>query len=479
MLAGATFGLTLTACSPSEAHKRQATAPTTVQATVMTVGERPVDQTTLVPGTVKALLNATVASKVLGRVTSVAVREGDRIALGQCLVSIDSRELQAAVNMAEANHKASVVGLGSAKAAAVMEDKTSKARIAQAESQIQQAQAALSAAEARRDLVLAGPRTQDVAQSHIAVVQAESDLNLAKKDLDRATRLLELGAIAGRDLDVVQNRYDLAKGQYDRAVQAENAAREGSRSQEIRIAQEAVGQAKASLKQAQAGLVQAKAAAMQVDVRRKDVELANAQISQSAAAAQSARVSLSYGKVFAPFSGRVVGRMVDPGAMASPGGPLLLVEGGEYRFEAVVPEKLTGFVAKGDTVQVSIDALGKKRIPARIVEIVPQGDPNSHSFVVKASLGSVEGIKSGMFGKARLLLDASDRIVIPESAIWERDGLEYVFALDDDNIARLRIVTTGEAMAGTVEVLSGLGKGDKIVTGDRSRVADGVRIKAK
>lgn len=454
-------------------------APPVVTAEVLTVGAATAPQTYTVTGTVKSLYNATLSSKVMGRVVAVNVREGDAIRLGQSLVTIDGRELQSAVNMADADYHAAVVGVGSARTAANMEAKASEARIAQAEAQVKQAEAAVAAAEARRDLAQAGPRSQEVQQSRIAVLQAESNLKLARIELDRVTKLVEDGAMARRELDVAQNRYDLAKGQYDAAAQAESIAKEGTRSQEIRAAQEGVAQAKAALKQAQSGVLQARAAALQVDMRRKDVEVANARTQQAAAAAQSARVGLSYGQVLAPFDGRVVARTVDPGAMASPGVPLLMVEGGEYRFEAVVPESLLGGLSKGDTARIKVGALGERAFTGRIVEIVPQGDATSHSFIVKFSLGQAAGIRSGMFGKAAIESGSTQRILIPTDATWLREGLHYVFALNAEGIARLRIVTLGEPTNGHVEVLSGLSKGDRVVVGDRAQITDGTKVGEK
>ncbi|MBS1717346.1 MAG: efflux RND transporter periplasmic adaptor subunit [Armatimonadetes bacterium] len=469
----------ITGCGKAEEAKTGTEPAKVVQARLLTIGERSLPGAYVATGTVKSKLNATLSSKVMGRVVAVNVREGDQIKLGSPLVEIDSRELQSAVNMADANYHASVVGVGSAATAAAMEDKTSKARISLAESQVQQAEAALSAAEARRDLALAGPRPQEVAQSHIAVLQAKSDLELAQIELDRASKLFEAGAIARRDLDLAQNRYNLAKGQHDAALQSESISREGSRSQDIRAAQEAVAQAQAAVKQAKAGVLQAKAAAMQVDVRRKDIEVASAQAKQMAAAAQSARVSLSYGQVTAPFDGRIVARMVDPGSMASPGVPLLAVEGGDYRLEAVVPESLLAGLRKGDTAAIRIDALPGAQLSGRVAEIVPQGDASSHSFLVKFSFSPVPGVKSGMFGKAVLATKASSRISIPQNSTWVREGLNYVFAVNAEGIARLRIITLGEPINGGVEVLSGLSGGDRIVVGDRSGIEDGVKVEAK
>src|SRR5208283_2246064 len=127
----------------------------------------------------------------------------------------------------------------------------------------------LAAAQARLDLALAGPRTQEVDQAHIAVLDAASSLKLAKIDLDRATTLVQEGALPKSRLDSAQNTYELAKGRYDSAVQSENIAHEGSRSQEIRAAREAVAQAQAALREARSGIKSARAAALQAKVRRE------------------------------------------------------------------------------------------------------------------------------------------------------------------------------------------------------------------
>ena len=466
-------------CSRPEPVKTITENDRSVPATILVVAESEVPEIFEATGTVKAQFNADLSSKVMGRVVSVVAHEGDKIKRGEVLVSIDARELQSAVSIADANYQASVVGVGSARTAAEMEERTSNARIVQAELQVQQASAALSVAEARRDLVLAGPRTQEITQARIAVNLAESGVNLAKRELERAASLVEVGAIARRELDRAQNRFDFAKAQLDSAVQSENIAKEGSRSQEIRAAQDSVSQAKAAVKQANSAVVQARAAAMLVNVRRKEIDVAAAVTKQTAAVAQSARVSLSYGIVSAPFDGRVVHRLADPGAMASPGVSLMRVEGGEYRFEAVVPEKLLRHLAPDSTATINIDACNRPAMKSRVVEIVPQGDASSHSFVVKFSIGYGADIKSGIFGRANINIGTTRRALIPTNATWVREGLNYVYAVDHDARARIRIITVGREDNGEVEVLSGIGKGDQIINGDRSAIVDGVKVTKK
>lgn len=458
---------------PSETKEE---APKVVQANLETIHAAAMEQTSAVVGTIKPLLKSTLSSKVTGRVTDISVREGDVVQAGQMLVSIDSRELASALIVARANDGASQAGIGSAVTAADIEARTSQARLEAARSQVEQAKASMAAAEARRDQALNGPRSQELIQASIAVRQAESSMKLAKIELDRVTKLVTAGAIAGRQLDVAQNQFELAKGQYDAAVQSEQMAKEGTRREEIRAAEQAVAEAKAGLAQAKTLVIQAEAAALQVKVRKQDIKVAKAQKDQTSAAVKAAEVSLSYGAVTAPFSGRIVERWVDPGTMATPGAPLVTIEGGEYRLEAVVPEALLPKLKKGERLAIRVDALPSETFRGQVAEIVPQGDSSSHTFLVRVSLGAATQLKSGMFGRLAIPTGNASRLLIPVSATWEREGLDYVFAVNQDGIVRLRIITLGAKQGDRIEVLSGLTDGERIVVGDRSQVADGAKV---
>ena len=450
-----------------------------VRVTTETVALTEAPDNVVVSGTVRAQYTTVLASKVTGRVVSVNAREGNRVTNGQDLVKIDSRELAAQVRVADANYRAALAGVGTAQTAATMEERSSRPRITQAESGVEQAQASLVAAQARYDLAKAGPRTQEVSQSRIAVAQAESTLRLAKVELDRVTRLAEAGVVALRELDNAQNRYDLAKGQHDFAVEAEKIALEGSRAQELRMAKEGVAQAQAGVRQAQAALSEARAAALQTKVRAKQVHSAEAQAKQAEAHAVAARVGLGYARVAAPFTGWVVARHADPGALASPGSPLLTVEGGELRLVAEVPERHVGSVSAGQTVRVSIDALPGESVEARVVEVVPSASPSRHSFTVRFGLPASPGLRSGMYGQATITVGSSPKIMVPLTATWVREGLTFVTVVSADDKARLRVVTVGEKSQGRVQVLSGLKPGERIVLGQPSSVPEGSPVEAK
>ncbi|MCC7229426.1 MAG: efflux RND transporter periplasmic adaptor subunit [Fimbriimonadaceae bacterium] len=469
----------LLGCSPQEKTSQATASVATVKADTEIVRIAPAAKYYQATGTIRPLLNATLSSKVMARVLSIEPREGDRVRAGQIIVRLDSRELDSSVNMAKANLTSANVGVGSARTAASMESKTSLARIAQAEAQVTQAKGALSAARARLDLAKAGPRTQERSQAKLAVIQAASNMKLAATELERTRKLVDQGALAHRQLDIAQNQFDQAKAQYETAVEAEAIAIEGTRSEDLRAAQESVVQAEASVRQAEAGVRSAKAASMLIKVRQEEIRSAQAQVSQSAAALQSARITADYATVVAPFDGVVVRRFVDPGSMATPGLPLVTIEGGGLRLEAVVPETVLSTVKLGQSVPVAIDALGAQVVSGRVVEIVPQGDASTHSFLVRLALMGNVRMKSGMFGRADIVVGRQPTILIPASATWEVEGLHYVYVVNSEGIARLRIVALGKRSGDRIEALSGLTDGEKVVVGNLDSVRDGVRIEGR
>jgi RND family efflux transporter MFP subunit len=212
---------------------------------------------------------------------------------------------------------------------------------------------------------------------------------------------------------------------------------------------------------------------------RRDAAHANRE--QAEAGVSQAGTAMSFTKVRAPFDGLVIARLAEPGAMASPGVPLLTVEDpSRFRLEATVDESKIGAVRLEESVPVVIDSLGEQSIEGKVTQIVPAADPGSRTFTVKIDLpeshssknglsGAPGPIRSGLFGRARFARGQHDAIAIPKSAVLNRGQLQAVYVVGSDQLASLRYVTLGPASSEQVEVLSGLQSGDRIVVqpGDR------------
>ena len=210
------------------------------------------------------------------------------------------------------------------------------------------------------------------------------------------------------------------------------------------------------------------------------IALARANREQAASSLQQDKVLLGYTTVLAPFDGVVTERRVDPGALATPGTPLLTVEeAGHYRLEVTVDERELKFVRQGESVPVSFDAFDGGALTARVVQIVPAADPASRSFVVKLGLPANSGLRSGLFGRANFTREQKQAITVPRSAVLENGQLQSIYVVGDRNLATLRYVTLGPATDGRVEVLSGLTAGETIVVDPAGRELAGKRLEVR
>ncbi|MEO8036366.1 MAG: efflux RND transporter periplasmic adaptor subunit, partial [Acidobacteriota bacterium] len=67
-------------------------------------------------------------------------------------------------------------------------------------------------------------------------------------------------------------------------------------------------------------------------------------------------------------------------------------------------------------------------------------------------------------------------LVVPEDAIASRGQLQSVYVIDENGIARMRLVTLGRSFQGSTEILSGLDSGERFVTKVNPRLRDGLQI---
>ena len=206
-------------------------------------------------------------------------------------------------------------------------------------------------------------------------------------------------------------------------------------------------------------------------------ELAHAQLAQAEAGQAQARSMEGYTRIRAPFDGVVTAKLADPGAMAAPGVPLLVVEDPrKFRLEVTVDESKIAEVKLGESVPVSLDALGDAAVQAKVVQIVPAADPGSRSFLVKLELPADARIRSGLFGRAVFAHGTRQAVVLPKASIVGRGQLQGIYVVGGDKIADLRYVTLGRAAGDKVEVLSGLQPGERVVMAPGDRELAGKKV---
>jgi RND family efflux transporter MFP subunit len=394
-------------------------------------------------GTVRARVSTVVASQLPAYVREVRVTEGSRVAAGDLLIRLDDADVRAQLRRAEA-------GLGAARAAREEALQT----IAESEARSIEARAAL--AEARTN-VDAARRMVDDAEA--ALVAAEAQAALAASTHERYRRLLGEGVVSRQEYEETTAR--------DRTAAAD-VLRARAR---LEVTRNAVSQGQSRVSQAESAVA---ASDLRTAAARRRAEAAEARVGEAEAEAARAEVQLAYSRITAPGPGLVVEKSVEVGDLAMPGKPLLRIDDpAGYRLEAQLASSDAASVRLGQAVPVSVGSLGA--LPARVGEIVPAADPATRTITVKLDLPPAPGVRGGLYGTARFTVGQAERLVLPLSAVVERGQLTGAYVVEADR-ARLRYVTLGPRRGGGVEVLSGLGAGERVVVEGAGRLRDGAPV---
>lgn len=188
---------------------------------------------------------------------------------------------------------------------------------------------------------------------------------------------------------------------------------------------------------------------------REQMENAEAEYLQAKAAIEHTRIA-------APIDGVVAERHVEPGDLAIPGRPLMVVLDAEaLRFDAQVREEMIARVALGSTLAVVLPAAGTT-VSGTVAEVLPSADPQSRTVEVRVYLEPVARVYPGMFGRLRLPVGEREAVEVPAAAVERVGQLETVLVQSDGRWTR-RLITTGTALTDErVEVLSGLAGGETI-----------------
>ncbi|MCX6344754.1 MAG: efflux RND transporter periplasmic adaptor subunit [Armatimonadetes bacterium] len=485
-------GLTMAAIK----NKPKAPPPTTkeiqadqgipIETAVITTGN--IEQSVEITGSLAALDQVTLSSKVPGRLAAVYVREGDSISAGQVVAMLDQDDAKRSLESAQE-------GMQSAKSRLSQARTTAKVTKIQSDAAIMQAKASLKSAKARFEVAKSPARSQEKLVAENRVAAAKANLDNKEADYKRYKQLLDKGAISESTFDMYKTQLTIAETDYKTAQEQLAMIKEGGRSEDVETAQAAVDVAEEALRSAEAN-------ASQNLLRAEDIKSAVAMVGQAQAAVSLARQQLSYTYIKSPILGQISSRTAEAGQVVSPGQALAsVVNLGSIYFKGDVSEKEVVNIAVGQQVNVKIDAVTGKTFGGTVAEIYPSGSETSRNFFVRIAIsGKSADLKPGMFARGNIVTSVHrDVLLVPKDAIDQRSGTSMVFVVSDDlktlkaqsakkgkKVARVEIrkkVTRYDVTALTedyryVEIASpnSLKVGDVVATAGRQNLSDGVKV---
>lgn len=137
------------------------------------------------------------------------------------------------------------------------------------------------------------------------------------------------------------------------------------------------------------------------------------------------------------------------------------------------PQERVDDVYPGQSAEVVLDGFPQETFSARVIRIAPQADPETRVLPVVLEMSNPDcRIRAGLTGFARLTVHRK-ALVIPKIAVNDQFEKAIVFCVDEGR-SRIQEVKLGDALEiGSVEVLSGLEKGDELVVYGSEFLQDG------
>jgi membrane fusion protein (multidrug efflux system) len=230
-----------------------------------------------------------------------------------------------------------------------------------------------------------------------------------------------------------------------------------------------------------------------LDNAEASVEVGKAGVLSAQARVESMLLDLSYCDVKAPISGLIGAKQVSIGELVGKGQPTLLATMSTLNpiwFYCAVSEvqylKAEGEVRRTGKqiaeLPVSLILADGSVHPAKgkFVFIDRAVDVKTGTLRVRAQFANAEKLlRPGMFGRINVDLGVRpDSILVPERAVAELQGKNFVWVIGPDSKATQRAVKVGETLGANVMILEGIKPGERIVTEGLQKVREGASVQA-
>lgn len=214
-----------------------------------------------------------------------------------------------------------------------------------------------------------------------------------------------------------------------------------------------------------------------VSVLRAAIEVADAERQELRALIQTARTNLRRREVTTPVAGLVVERLLSAGAAVGTTTPILrVVAPDSLQLVAQLPERLLPILQPGVEARVTLDSMADEPMTASLIRVADIVQREARTVETRFNLTQpVQGLRHGMFGRAELVVQSVEGVIVPQNAVVERvEGDQVVWVVDNDR-----------ASARPVEILlradhqvavSGIEDGVEVIVAPPAGLTDGSEV---
>jgi len=190
----------------------------------------------------------------------------------------------------------------------------------------------------------------------------------------------------------------------------------------------------------------------------------------------------SFKHVYAPFSGVLIKRNVDPGALINAGSTgvelFILARVDPVRVFANVPQAYSPAIKNGMQAYITLQELPGQKFSGTVARTAEAIDPATRTLLTEVDVPNKNGrLLRGSFGEVHFSPKINaEKVTVPVNAMLFRQEGTRLAVVGTDNRVHLRPITIGRDYGATIEVLGGVDLGERIIINPADSLEDGQTV---
>ena len=190
----------------------------------------------------------------------------------------------------------------------------------------------------------------------------------------------------------------------------------------------------------------------------------------------------SFKRVYAPFSGVLVKRNVDPGALINAGSGgvelFILAKVDPLRVFTNVPQAYSPAIKVGMPAYVTLAELPGQKFSGTVARTADAIDPATRTLLTEVDVPNKDGrLLRGSFGEVHFSPKINaQKVTVPVNAMLFRQEGPRLAVVGADNKVQLRPITIGRDYGSTLEVLGGVSLEDRVIIKPADSLEDGQKV---
>jgi RND family efflux transporter MFP subunit len=189
-------------------------------------------------------------------------------------------------------------------------------------------------------------------------------------------------------------------------------------------------------------------------------------------------------KVYAPFSGVITRRNVDPGALINAGAGATgrelfdIARVDPLRVYTSVPQAYAPFIKLREQTTVTLQEFPGERFSAEVERTAEAIDPNTRTLLTEVDVPNKSGrLLPGSFGEVHFAIGSNvNKVTVPVNAMLFRSEGPRVAVVGPDKKIQLRAINIGKDYGTTLEILAGVSPQDQIVINPSDSLEEGQAV---